>query len=90
MKTIDIKYNNLSKDYNRLYDLLKQNYIIVGFCSLDIECKIDNDYSECRLFSYNSKYQYFDIIGTMFESDFNKEKTIKMCENYNVKYFDIK
>ena len=88
MKTSDIKYKNLSTDYERLYDLLKQGNVIVGFNSILFN---DNrpEFSELKSYYYVAENKMFNIMGALFESDFTKDKIIKICEKYNVRYFDL-
>jgi hypothetical protein len=96
MKTSDIKYTNLSTDYNRLYDLLKnKDCIIAGFTSIDNNKKNDNDeycdeYSKITMMFYNKKHQLFYLVFSIFESDLHSDFSFyDLCKLENVRFFDL-
>lgn len=88
MKNSDIKYN-LSKDYNKLYDLLKKGNIIIGFIAVGIDNISSMEYSKVTTMHYNSDHKFFDIGFTVFEMDFDKNKFIEICKKENVRFFDL-
>ena len=84
MKNTEIKYTNLSKDYNRLYELLHDEKNIAGYVSTG------TDYSKIVNIVYVKNQGLYDFCTmSFFEEDFNKDAFIEMCESYNVRFFDI-
>lgn len=88
MLNTEIKYS-LSKNYDRLLKLLKNGNMIIGFIAIDIDGKVNNDYSKVTKMVYNSEYKSFNIGFTFFEQDFDKIDFNKLCKKYNVRYFDL-
>jgi hypothetical protein len=88
MLNTEIKYK-LSTDYKKLLQLLKDGNLIVGFIALDIDGKVDNDYSKLVQMAYSKKYRYFDLGFTFFEKDFDKLDFGKLCLKYNVRFIDL-
>jgi len=88
MKNSDIPYKNLSKDYSRLYDLLKAGKKIVAFCAILLKNEYNKDYSRIEILSYDAEYRKFDLWGAMFEMDFKKEDIIFEMEKMDIRYFD--
>jgi len=86
MKNSNIHYE-LSKDYERLYELLKQGKIIVGYMSMESENS--SEYSTLHNFWHNKEYQYFNLNGNLYERYFDKTKFIEYCQKWNVRFIDI-
>lgn len=87
MKNSDIKYKT-SRDYDKLYDLLKEGNIIIGFVGLAIE-GINTVYSELSIFSYSEKTESFELGNIHILDIFGKENIIKVCEAFNVQYIPL-
>lgn len=88
MRNTDILYQ-LSTDYERLYKLLHEGKILVGFVSHYFNNKIDNEYSQLTEMKYEKRYAKYDLGMIFFECDFNKEDFIKLCERDNIRFIDV-
>ena len=86
MKNSDIKYKT-SRDYDKLYDLLKEGNIIIGFVWLAIE-GINTVYS-LSIFSYSEKTESFELGNIHILDIFGKENIIKVFEAFNVQYMPL-
>jgi hypothetical protein len=83
-----IKYP-LSTDYDRLYQMLKDGIILIGFIAIDVNGIPNMEYSKLTTFSYNPKCKSFYLGFTFFESDFSKVDFNKLCKKQNVRYVDL-
>lgn len=85
MKNSDIKYD-LSKDYSKLYKMLKSETTVIGFIAIIINNIPNMEYSNLIKMTFSKKDEIFHIGDiTMFdECDF-----IKFCEQYNVSFIDL-
>jgi len=54
----EIRYN-ISNDYNKLYELLKNGDVIIGYTGIDINDDINMSYSKLIHMSYNNKNKSF-------------------------------
>lgn len=89
MKNSDIKYE-LSKDYSKLYKLIKSETIVIGFIAIIINNIPNMEYSNLIKMSYSKKDEIMRIGDiTMFVSMFDECDFIKFCEQYNVSYIDF-
>ena len=86
MKNSDIKYKT-SRDYDKLYDLLKEGNIIIGFVGLAIE-GINTVYS-LSIFSYSEKTESFELGNIHILDIFGKENIIKVYEAFNVQFIPL-
>lgn len=87
MKNSDIQYK-LSVDYVKLYKLLKDDIILIGFSAIDINNKPNFDYSKLVTMSYNNVSESFDLGFILFEGFFTKDGFIKICEKQNIRYLE--
>jgi hypothetical protein len=88
MKNSEIKYKT-STDYEKLYQLLKEDNILIGFMSIEYNNKISDEYSKLVTMSYNAENKFFDIGFIFFEPDFDKILFIKLCEKYHVRFIEF-
>ena len=88
MHNSEIKYN-VCTDYDKLYELLKDGNLIIGFLALDIDGVPDMDYSALRQMSYKEKYRSFDFGFTFFESNFDKIGFNELCQKYNIRFIPL-
>ena len=89
MKNSDIKYE-LSRDYSKLYNLLKTENMVIGFIAIIVNNIPNMDYSNLIKMTFSKKDEIFHIGDiTMFESMFDECDFIKFCEQYNVSYIDL-
>jgi len=86
----EIKYK-ISTDYERLYQLLKEDNIIIGFIAIDININgtPNMEYSKLVTMSYNAKFKSFDLGFTFFEIDFDKIRFNELCKKQNVRFIDL-
>ncbi len=87
MQNTNIKYKT-STDYNRLYNLLKQDNLVVGFLDITINGKLKN-HSKLVMMSYNSEHRYFDLGFCFFERDFDKIDFNDLCKKNNMRFIDL-
>lgn len=88
MKNSEIKYKT-STDYERLYNLLKEGNMLVGFIAVDIDGVPNMDYSKLVSFSYKKDGCFFDLGFVFFEADFDKIAFPELCKKYNVRFIDL-
>jgi hypothetical protein len=88
MKNDLIKYK-LSTDYNRLYKMLKDGNILIGFIAIDVNGVPNLEYSKLTTLSYNSEFKSFDLGFVFFELDFNKIDFDELCKKQNVRFIDL-
>lgn len=88
MKNTEIKYN-LSTDYKKLHQLLKDGKMLIGFIAVDIDGIPNKEYSKVVPMSYSSKYKSFDLGFTFFEIDFDKIGFEELCKKQNIRFFDL-
>lgn len=88
MLNSEIKYN-LSTDYKRLYELLKNGNIIVGFTCSKIDGKKYITHSLLKVFRYNESENFFEIGFILFESDFDFDDFVRICTEHNIRFFDL-
>ena len=88
MKVSEIKYN-LSTDYKKLYQLLKEGNIIVGFIAIDIDGIPNKEHSKIVTMSYNESAKMFDLGFSFFEIDFDKIGFEELCKKENIMYFGL-
>ncbi len=89
MKNTKIKYK-LSTDYERLFKLLKEDNLIIGFIALDIDNVPSKEYSKVTQFSYDAASKIFDLGNCiLFEYDLDKINFKNLCEEFNIRYFDL-
>jgi len=81
MKNREISYQT-STDYERLYELLKQGKIIIGFAAI-------KNTESSKLVELNYKNGFFNLNISFNDSDFAKEGFIQTCEEYNIRFIDI-
>jgi len=76
----NIKFN-LSKDYSKLYELIKSGKVIVGVK------EAEKDYSKVGIIK--KKDAWYNIFGySIHEDDTNKSDFIKDCKKINFKFFN--
>lgn len=89
MKNSDIKYG-LSKDYSKLYNLLKSETMVIGFIAIIINNIPNMEYSNLIKMTFTKKDEILRIGDiTMFESMFDECDFVKFCEQYNVSFIDL-
>ena len=88
MINTEIKYKTLT-DYEKLYKLLKDGNLIIGFIAIDIDGVPNMTYSKLVQMSYDEKWKSFDLGFTFFEQDFDKIDFNKLCLKYNVRFLDL-
>ena len=88
MLNSEIKYKT-STDYDKMYRLLKDGNVLIGFIALYYKGSPSEDYSKVVTMSYNAKFESFDLGFTFFESDFDKIGFIELCRKENVRFIDI-
>lgn len=76
MLNIEIKYTNLSNDYDRLFDLLAEGYAIVGFLE-------KNDHSKVIEIRFIGSKLIFD--GTIVDI----ANYTNFCEMFKIRFFDL-
>jgi len=81
MKNREISYQT-STDYERLYELLKQGKIIIGFAAI-------KNTESSKLVELNYKNGFFNLNISFNDSDFAKEGFIQICKEYNIRFIDI-
>ena len=89
MKNSDIKYD-LSKDYSKLYKMLKSETTVIGFIAIIINNIPNMEYSNLIKMTFSKKDEILRIGDiTMFESMFDECGFVKFCEQYNVSFIDL-
>jgi len=86
MKNSDIQYNT-SKDYDKLYELLKMGNKLIGFIALDTDIEGVPDLEHSRIITLN--YNFFDMGFCLFEPSPNKPFFVKTCKKNNIQYLDV-
>jgi len=81
----EIRYN-ISNDYNKLYELLKNGDGIIGYTGIDINDDINMSYSKLIHMSYNNKNKSFYLGFVLFESDLTEINFSDICRKYNIRY----
>jgi len=89
MLNTEIKYKT-STDYNKLYQLLKEGNLLIGFIALDINGIPNMEYSKLVQMSYNEKWKSFDLGFSFFESDFDKTRFKQLCLKENIRFIPLK
>jgi hypothetical protein len=87
MDNNDILYN-LSRDYSKLYDLLKKEYQIASYVSIEVKGIISKKYSQLVVLQYEITTNYFCFDIILFSPE-NKKEFTKVCEEYNIRYFPL-
>ncbi len=89
MNNTKIKYK-LSTDYERLFKLLKEDNLIIGFIALDIDKVPSREHSKVTEFSYDSASKIFYLGNCiLFEDDLDRIEFKDLCEESNIRYFDL-
>lgn len=87
MKNEDIKYKT-STNYERLYKLLKEGNVLIGFTSVKIDGVAFDTHSKVIQMSYNADGKFFDADGWLAES-FGKEAIVDSWRSSNVRFIDL-
>ena len=89
MKNTEIEYQ-LSTDYERLYNLLKEGKKVVGFYAVMHEDGRNPDYSRLESFEYSETHNIFFVGVNIRESDFiTKDEILDCMKTLNVRYFPL-
>ena len=87
MKTSEIPYTNLSTDYGRLYELLKNGFKIVGFVERPVD-GMPEKVSKVCVFEYDKEKRVFYIDGPIFEHVPSAD-IFDYMKSENVRFFDL-
>jgi len=87
MEAKRLKYN-LSKDYNRLFSLLKKEYSIIGVVTVNLGLKQKRSHPSTILMTYDYEKEAFILGDTyLFECDFDLDGFVKYCEKEDIRFF---
>ena len=87
MRNKDILYK-VSKDYKKLFKLLKEKKTIIGFICIGDEDIANGKYSDIEEFCYNEEYKMFEFGFLISESDLNKIGIVKFCKKHNIRFIE--
>ena len=91
MLNTEIPYENLSRDYNRLHELLNNYPFVVGFVAININKEPDKEYSECQKFFKEKagSFEYFNFKEIAIPLSYGKKSFEEICKACNVQFFDV-
>lgn len=88
MRNDQIKYET-STDYAKLYRLLKEGNVIVGFIAIDVAGRLTKEHSKVVQMSFNNRFESFDLGFILYDSDFGQNGFEKICKEQNVRYIPL-
>jgi len=86
MKNSEIVYQT-SRDYSRLYNLLKAGNKITGYVAIWTNGKVSWEYSRMVLMEYCEEQKFFDLGFVIFEDDIDDFN--ELCGKENIQFIDL-